>query len=354
MKRTAVVVAPGRGTYNSQELGYLRRHHGDKQALVDAFDAYRARQGQEPISTLDSLERFSAETHTRGDHASALIFACAYLDFLSIDRDRYDIVAVTGNSMGWYIALACAGALEALDGLRVANTMGTLMQEHMIGGQLVYPFLDENWKPVTRSLYRIFEKMYEIDSRPDHVLKLSIDLGGMIVLAGNDAGLAAFEKEMPKVQDRFPVRLPNHAAFHTDLQKPVAEAGRQMLLQSLFGEPKLPLVNGRGGIWYPKAVELSEIWSYTFDAQVVEHYDFTSAIRVAAYEFMPDVFIVLGPGATLGGAVAQSLVQANWRGMDSKAEFQREQAATPRLLAMGVDDQRPLVAIEAASQVRTS
>jgi len=60
--------------------------------------------------------------------------------------------------------------------------------------------------------------------------------------------------------------------------------------------------------------------------------DFTAAIRTAAREFMPDVFIVLGPGTTLGGATAQALIQANWRGWRSKFDFQQEAQTQPRFL----------------------
>jgi len=76
---------------------------------------------------------------------------------------------------------------------------------------------------------------------------------------------------------------------------------------------------------------------------VVEPYDFTAAIRSAAREFAPDYFIVPGPGTTLGGAVAQSLIRANWRGMAAKADFQRMQAEDPFLISMALPDQRPLV-----------
>ena len=139
MKQTAIVVAPGRGTYNRAELGYLARHHADREELLARFDAFRDERGQETLGALDGAARFSGTKHTRGDNASALIYAAAYLDFLTIDRARFDILGVTGNSMGCYIALACAGALGPLEGLEVVNTMGTLMQERLIGGQLVYP-----------------------------------------------------------------------------------------------------------------------------------------------------------------------------------------------------------------------
>lgn len=343
MKQTAIVVAPGRGTYNRDELGYLARHHADRSALLAEFDAYRLAEGQEAISALDGAARFSGAHHTRGDNASGLIHACAYADFLAIDRERFDILAVTGNSMGWYIALTCAGALAPLDGFKLVNTMGTLMQAHMIGGQLIYPFVDEDWQVIPGARAAIETKLTQIDARTDHALSLSIDLGGMLVLAGNAAGLAAFEAEMPVVQGRFPLRLPGHAGFHSALQAPVATEGQRQLSPDLFNAPALPLIDGRGAIWQPHTVAPHELHGYTLGHQVVEPYDFTAAIRVAAREFMPDVFIVLGPGGTLGGAVAQSLLLNDWRGVRTKSDFKAAQKSAPVLLSIGLDAQREMV-----------
>ncbi len=340
MKQTAVIVAPGRGTYNKAELGYLARYHAESADQIARFDDFRANAGQPTLSHLDGATRFSAKTHTRGDNASALIYACAYLDFLSINREKIDIIGITGNSMGWYTALACAGALDDVTGLNVANTMGTLMQQSMIGGQLIYPFTDENWVEIPGRRAEVEAKMAEITARDGHHLALSIDLGGMLVLAGNAQGLSAFEAEMPQVQGRFPMRLPNHAGFHTSLQEPVAKQGQAALPVSLFAQPRITMIDGRGGLWHPFATELEALRDYTLGHQVVEPYDFTHAITVAARELMPDIFIVLGPGNTLGGAVAGSLVRCNWRGWSSKADFQAAQKTGPRLLSMGLEEQR--------------
>jgi len=343
MKQTAIVVAPGRGTYNREELGYLTRHHANRADLIARFDAYRAARGQPTLTALDTAERFSGATHTRGDNASALIHACAFADFQAIDRHRFDILGITGNSMGWYIALACAGALNEIAGLEVVNTMGTLMQQHMIGGQLLYPFFDENWQEIPHKRVEIETKVAEINACTDHILALSIDLGGMFALAGNEAGLTAFEAEMPVVQKRFPMRLPGHAAFHTALQEPVAKEGQARLAPALFNDPEMTLIDGRGAIWRPKSTDSLALRDYTLGHQVTEPYDFAAALRVAAREFMPDVFIILGPGTTLGGSVAQNLLAANWRGMTNKADFKAAQDRAPILLSMGMGQQRALV-----------
>ncbi|MEM7222936.1 MAG: ACP S-malonyltransferase [Pseudomonadota bacterium] len=340
---TAVVICPGRGTYTKSELGYLGRHFGDA-ALLGAFDERRAALGQETLSALDGAATYSTGKHTRGDNASALIYAATLGDFRAIDRNKIEIVAVTGNSMGWYSALACAGALTAEGGFEVVNTMGSLMQERLIGGQLVYPFLGEDWRPDSARKAELLALVAKIDGRDGQALTLSIDLGGMLVLAGNDAGIKAFEAAVPPLQERFPLRLANHAGFHSALQAPVAEAGRQRLLPELFGQPDLPLVDGRGAVWWPGASDRQALWDYTLGHQVTETYGFTSALKVAAREFAPDLFIVTGPGTTLGGAVAQSLILADWRDMGSKADFQKLQAEAPLLAAMGLEEQRALVA----------
>jgi len=254
-----------------------------------------------------------------------------------------EVVAVTGNSMGWYSALACAGALQPMEGFTVVNTMGTQMQDALIGGQLVYPFMGEDWQDAPARRAELLALVDEISARPGHDLALSIDLGGMLVIAGNEAGLAAFEAAVPPVQSRFPLRLGNHAAFHTALQAPVAAKGRAALPEALFGQSKAPLIDGRGHVWWPGAATTAALRDYTLGHQVVEPYDFTAAIRTAAREFAPDYFIVPGPGTTLGGAVAQSLIRANWRGLSSKADFQRLQAETPFLISMALPEQRALV-----------
>lgn len=346
-RKTAVVICPGRGTYNASELGYLQRHFPDPR-LLSRFDAIRSAAGQETLAALDGADRFLASRHTRGDNASALIYAATYGDFLSLDRQGIEVVAVTGNSMGWYSALACAGAVTPEDGFTIANTMGHLMQSALIGGQLVYPWVDEDWVPRPTRKAALLALVEDIASRRDHVLALSIDLGGLLVLAGNEAGLKAFETTVDPMQGRFPMRLGNHAAFHTALQAPVAAQGRAALPASLLTQPQLPLIDGRGAIWWPDAAEPEKLHAYTLGHQVTEPYDFTAAIRTAAHEFAPDLFIVTGPGTTLGGAVAQSLILAQWRGMGSKTDFQTLQADSPLLVAMGLPDQRALATHEGA------
>lgn len=335
-RQRALVVCPGRGTYNREELGTLARLHGGKRDFIAMADAYRRVHGQSTLTELDSAAAFDAKVHTRGDNASPLIFACSYGDMLDIDRARYDVVAVTGNSMGWYIALAAAQAVTPEAGLAIVNTMGTLMQEKLIGGQTIYPYVDDEWRAIPGKRAAL------LALAADHGASLSIDLGGMLVLAGEAAALQALEAALPPLQGRYPMRLPNHAAFHTALQVPVAALGQSALGPELFGTPSVPLIDGRGQIWRPRETRPSELRDYTLGAQVTEPYDFARAIRTGAREFAPDVIIVTGPGTTLGGSVAQTLIGERWQGLASKADFVARQAEQPFVLSMGMPAQRAL------------
>jgi [acyl-carrier-protein] S-malonyltransferase len=60
-------------------------------------------------------------------------------------------------------------------------------------------------------------------------------------------------------------------------------------------------------------------------------------------EFAPDLFILTGPGAGLGGAVAQALILAGWRGITGREDFRDRQAKAPVLAAMGRPEQRAAV-----------
>jgi [acyl-carrier-protein] S-malonyltransferase len=339
----AVVICPGRGTYNAAELGYFTRHHADKADFLADIDALRAARDETPVSELDGAPAFKASVHGRGDNASPLIFACSFADFLAIERARFEIVAVTGNSMGWYTALGCAGALDPMAALDLVDTMGGLMQAASIGGQAIWSLVDEDWREIPGRRAELLAAREAIRGHDGAELHVSIELGGMLVMAGNRAGLEAMAHLAPKGPGRFPVTLAGHAGFHSPLQAPVSERARGTIDPGAFRQPKVPLIDGSGRIWRPHATDVETLWDYTIGEQLTETYDFTRAVQVSVKEFAPAALIVLGPGETLGGAVAQSLIAIAWKGLNSKADFQALQSASPFVLAMGRDDQRARV-----------
>ncbi|MEP7348855.1 MAG: ACP S-malonyltransferase [Sphingorhabdus sp.] len=342
MRQTALVVCPGRGTYNTTELGYLKTHHATRGDLVERLDALRRSTGQIPISELDGTEKFSPATHMTGDNASLLIYACALADFAAIDRDRYDIVAVTGNSMGWYLALTAAGVLDFDGGARLVNNMGSLMHQHGAGGQIVWPIVDADWNVDSGKENLVSALLAEASINSSIQVHISIRLGGMVVFAADDAGLKWLSERLPK-DDRFPMRLMHHAAFHSPLLDhilPMAQAANPLVD---FRSGAISAIDGQGRVWSSQAFDVADIYGYTLGTQLNRTYDFTRSIQVAAAEFAPDRIILLGPGTTLGAPVAQALIASGWRGLSGKADFLARQISEPLILSMGIADQRTLV-----------
>lgn len=342
-REKVLVVCPGRGTYGKSELGYLKRFHAKNSDSITLFDRLRAERGQPTISELDGANRFSPALHTRGDIASPLIFAASYLDFLALDRERFEIAAVTGNSMGWYTALAVAGAVGAEQGFRIIDAMGENSQAGEPGGQVLLTLVDEAWRALPGFREQVTATAAAIAEREGCKLHVSIELGGMIVFAGNEAGLAALLAEAPPNPAREPLRLVNHGPFHTPLMAGSSERALEQIPAEWFGSPERPMVDGRGHVWRPFATGARALHDYTFAAQILQTYDFTRAIQVAVKEYAPDRIVLLGPGDTLGGAVAQALIAIRWLGLGSKADFQKRQAEDPYLISMGREDQRRLV-----------
>lgn len=342
-KKRIVVICPGRGTYTKETLGYLRQHGAFVQDFLKDIDQRRKALGEPTITELDGAETFTPALHTRGEHASSLIYACSYADFMAIDRQKYDVVAVTGNSMGWYLALAYGGALDWAGAFKVINTMGSMMKQEIVGGQVIYPICDEQW--------RFSPERWQLASRAVERVSLiegaevypSIYLGGYIVLGGNKIGIAALLKELPQIEN-YPFQLINHAAFHTPLLRETAELAFQKIPLNVFRRPEVPLIDGRGYIWQPYSTDVEELYHYTLGHQVVEAYDFTRAITVALKEFAPDHLVLLGPGSSLGGSLGQILIENDWLGLKTKQDFTVRQAENPFVIAMGRPDQRTLAA----------
>lgn len=342
MKKRAVVVCPGRGTYTKETLGYLKNFGPHVSDFIHDLDERRRSLDEPSISALDGAEVFKPQVHTKGEHASSLIYACSYADFMAIDRDQYEIVAITGNSMGWYLTLAFGGALDWGGGFQVVNTMGSMMKEEVIGGQVLYPLVDSEWKldPAKVDLcHRVAE---EISSRPGHEVYTSIFLGGFVVFGANRAGVQALLKELPATEN-YPFQLINHAAFHTPLLAETSERAFRLLPESLFHRPEIPLIDGRGCIWQPYSTSISALFEYTLGHQVYAAYDFSAAVTVALKEFCPDHVILLGPGHNLGGSIGQILIQNEWLNVKSKADFTQLQTENPFVLAMGRPEQRKMV-----------
>jgi acyl transferase domain-containing protein len=286
---------------------------------------------------MDRADAIQSAWHVAGENASILTMACTLADADAL-RD-VSVAAVIGNSMGWYTALAVAGALPLADGLRLVETMGQYQAANVVGGQVLYPLVDEAWRPAPCT--ELEQALAEI---PD--LHWSIRLGGQAVLGGSPAAVSALVKRLPprRIGDRdAPLQLPLHSAFHTPLMAETSRRAQVELADLAWSAPAVPLVDGRGRVWHPREASPGALRDYTLGEQVVAPFDFTASVRVAVGEFAPDALVLLGPGGNLGGPTAQALIACHWHNLRSRQDFARAQEESPLVLAMARPEQRARV-----------
>ena len=338
-KEKILVVCPGRGTYGAAELGYLARHHAGS-SLLATFDRQRGERGVEPVSALDSRSRYSTALHGSGENAAPLIYAASILDFLALDLAKVEVVAVCGNSMGWYTALACAGAVSPEHGFGIADAMGVNSGTGEPGGQVMLTLVGDDWRPDPALRDEVERVLAQSGAYR------SIELGGMLLVAGSENELDALLTTLPPLPGRPPLRLAGHGPFHTPLMAQSSRRALDQLPAEWFGAPRIPLIDGEGRIWRAKAATPKAMHRYTLTPQILEPYDLTCSLAVGIKESAPDRVVLLGPGDTMGGAIGQVLVAEQWQGMADKAGFVARQVTDPFLIAMGRKDQRALVTTE--------
>ena len=336
----ALFLCPGRGSYRRAQLGSL----AGPSPAVDAMEAVRAARGMPSLRALDGAERFSPSRHLAGEHASLLTAACTWVDYERLDPEKVDVVAVAGNSMGWYTALGVAGALDLPSMALLIDTMGGYQQGHLVGGQLVVPLTGPDWRPDPERAARVQEV---VDDTPD--LYWSIHLGGQAVLAGTRVALDAALERLPSETRgavTYPLVLPLHSAFHTPLLHGTAGTARTELAHLPWGAPAVPLVDGTGRSWRPFTAAPTGIAAWTLGDQVTAPFDFTAMVRAALGEYGPDVVVLPGPGEGLGGAVAQVMIEMGWRGLRCRDDFMAVQkSGAGPLISMCRPDQAARVSL---------
>ncbi len=350
-RRRVVVVCPGRGSYGAADLGSLARaapaaSREAFRAVLAATDKRREAAGDPALSALDGAARMTV-AHSAGEHVSPLIFACTAADFLRVDRKRCHVVAVTGNSLGWYSALYCAGALSLAGAMRLVETMGGMGRGGPIGGQIVYPVTGDRWLADDRLAERV-EAALRAARAAGHRVGDSIRYGGFRVLWGDDAGIRELRARLPRAEfgeRTYPLHLHGHAAFHSPLLADYARRAVGALAGAVdWRAPDAPLIDGRGRQWSPLAADTAALADYTLRTQVTTTFDFTACVRVALREYAPDLLVCLGPGDVLGAPVAQVIIQERWQGIDDRAAFLRRQQADPLVVSFARPEQRLLVA----------
>ena len=334
----AVLVLPGRGAYTAASLGSLPADA----PLVQRVESLRAEMGLDSLLALDAADEFDPAVHLRPANASPLIWLISLLDAQRAMAD-HRVVAIIGNSLGWYTALAAGEALSFDDAFQLVQGIALLQEEAASagvgGGQVIYPRAGADWQPDPQLAAAIETALSDgADGANGTDVFPSVDLGGYLVLAGTDAGVNRLLEVLPPVrigERHFPLRLAYHGPYHTPLLAEVSTEAKARFSTLGWRAPETTLIDGRGGRFTPWATNPVELAWYTLGEQIITPYRFAIGARVALREYAPDVLVLTGPGNTLGGVAGQLVVAEGYHGLRTRADFESAQAGgSPLVLSM--------------------
>ena len=238
--------------------------------------------------------------------------------------------------MGWYSTLAFSQSLDYQSSYALIDTMGSMMKDNIIGGQIIYSITDDNWKINNDLKEKCQNEINKVGAQ------ISIYLGGYLVIGAEQTVLNKLLKILPK-NGKYPFQLPFHAAFHTSLLESISQKAKSAFSSDIFFKPKIPIIDGRGHIWSPWSTNEIDLYNYTLGHQVYEPFNFTKTLTVSMKELSPDNIVLLGPGNTLGGVIGQIICQIKWKNILSKDDFVKRQKENPFLISMGIPNQREII-----------
>ncbi|UCD27589.1 MAG: ACP S-malonyltransferase [Planctomycetota bacterium] len=197
-------------------------------------------------------------------------------------------VAMAGLSLGEYTALYAAGSVDFDDALRLVKRRGELMQaasNAIPGGMVTALGLDPGK----------VQSICQAASSAGTIGPANFNCPGQIVISGAGKACDLAEKLIEEASGRA-VRLKVAGAFHSPLMKPAAESLAQILADTPFETPKIPIIANVNCEFHGQAVNIRQ-WLTDQLTQPIRWQESMERLISQGVE----QFIEIGPGKVLTG-----------------------------------------------------
>jgi [acyl-carrier-protein] S-malonyltransferase len=235
---------------------------------------------RESLEGEDPFDRFGEGTQ----FDQPAIYCASVTAFELVGRPGADFHA--GHSLGELAALACAGAIDDRDGLRVVCERGRLMAEAA----------ERSGAGAMLAVGAAAEELAGVIDGPNLCLA-NLNSPSQTVLSGTEAAIEAVADRLRSEKLRTK-RLPVAGAFHSPAMAPAALAFERTLSRFEITEPGVPVISSRSA--RPFVDPRRELAAALLDP--------VRWIEVVRWLQTEDVsrFVEVGPGRALSGLVRRS------------------------------------------------
>jgi [acyl-carrier-protein] S-malonyltransferase len=212
---------------------------------------------------------------------------------------------VAGHSLGEYSALVAGEVLSFADALRLVRRRGELMQEAVpagVGAMAAVLALDpEEVAEVARQAQDDVGEVADETGRRQPAVCTVANYNSPVqtVLAGHRAVVERAIELARERGARRVVKLPVSAPFHCPLMRPAREAMAELLAETRFGTPTVPVVTNVDARGIGSGDEAREALIRQIDSPV----RWTESVAWMAGEGGVEVFVEMGAGTVLTGLV---------------------------------------------------
>ena len=152
---------------------------------------------------------------------------------LGFKINHFDYCA--GHSLGEYTALVCAGSLNLADAATILRARGMAMQDAVkIGEGGMAAILGAEINEINRVITNNNFTTVEISND---------NCPGQVVISGKKDEINTCCFKIKEELSKKSISLPVSAPFHCKLMKPAAEQMKDLILESNFKKPKIPIIS---------------------------------------------------------------------------------------------------------------
>ena len=303
------IIFPGQG---AQKVGMGKDIYDNfavaKEVFQEVDDALKVK-----LSDIIFVDKDKTLNHTTNTQPAIMTVGVAIFrvleNELGLKINHFDYCA--GHSLGEYTALVCAGSLNLTDAAIMLRARGMAMQNAVnIGEGGMAAILGAEINEINRVIINNNFSTVEISND---------NCPGQVVISGKKDEIDICCIKIKEELSKKSINLPVSAPFHCKLMKPAAEQMKELILESNFTQPEIPIISNvtateETGVENIKNLLIEQIYSRVRWREIIEF-----MIKNKVNEIHE-----LGPGKSLSGMIKRfdtNIVLQNYNSFEDISNF---------------------------------